>query len=119
MEFSNFLLPMLKWKPENRATAQILLSHPWLKKACRSDYLMSEEEYNVTMQNLQIDEDNAVKEPADEMCLSDDEQNNADSERTDDEMEDEGEDKDTSDNPRDFLLYNDHGPNKQFAKPAN
>lgn len=27
---SDFLLPMLEWYPEKRATAQEMLSHPWL-----------------------------------------------------------------------------------------
>mmetsp|Transcript_26750 Transcript_26750/g.58730 ORF Transcript_26750/g.58730 Transcript_26750/m.58730 type:complete len:160 (-) Transcript_26750:923-1402(-) len=35
-EFADFLLPMLAYVPSERATAQELLSHPWLKDASRA-----------------------------------------------------------------------------------
>ena len=109
-------MPMLAWKPENRATAQQLLVHPWLKTKCAPDYLMSEEDYNLAIQKLQVDDDvYNNKEPVDEMGLSDGEQFDADEEINSDDADTE-EDKELADNPRDYLLYNDHGPNRQFMK---
>ena len=29
--FADFLMPMLAWDPEKRATAQQMLNHPWLQ----------------------------------------------------------------------------------------
>lgn len=29
-EFSDFLMPMLEWEPEKRASAESMLDHPWL-----------------------------------------------------------------------------------------
>ncbi len=34
IEFSDFLLPMLEFDPERRATAQDCLRHPWLSADC-------------------------------------------------------------------------------------
>ena len=44
-ELSNFLLPMLEYYPEKRATAQTMLNHPWLKMPANFDYIMSDWEY--------------------------------------------------------------------------
>lgn len=30
-EFTDFLMPMLEWNPSDRASAQAMLSHPWLR----------------------------------------------------------------------------------------
>ena len=44
-QLADFLLQMLSWYPENRATAQEMLDHPWLKMADDYDYKMSDMEY--------------------------------------------------------------------------
>lgn len=36
-EFSDFLLPMLAWEPDKRATAKEMLSHPWLHIPSEND----------------------------------------------------------------------------------
>ena len=41
---SDFLLPMLEFYPERRASARDLLRHPWLSMPPNYDYLMSETE---------------------------------------------------------------------------
>lgn len=46
---ADFLLPMLEWYPEKRATAKEMLDHPWLYKESNYDYLLSERDYQVMM----------------------------------------------------------------------
>jgi serine/threonine-protein kinase SRPK3 len=46
---ADFLLPMLEWYPERRATAQEMLKHPWLNMESNYDYLLSERDYQVMM----------------------------------------------------------------------
>ena len=41
---TDFLLPMLEYYPERRASARELLRHPWLTMPPNYDYLMSEAE---------------------------------------------------------------------------
>ncbi len=43
--FADFLIPMLEWDPEKRASAEKMLGHPWLKEAVHKNVKMSEEEY--------------------------------------------------------------------------
>jgi serine/threonine-protein kinase SRPK3 len=40
--FSDFLLPMLGWDPEKRASAQTMLDHPWLTMEKSYDTKMTE-----------------------------------------------------------------------------
>jgi serine/threonine protein kinase len=42
--FADFLVPMLDWNPEKRASAQQMLDHPWLKMPSVYDTRMNEEE---------------------------------------------------------------------------
>lgn len=42
---TSFLMPMLEYYPERRATAQQMLAHPWLNMPANLDYKMSEREY--------------------------------------------------------------------------
>lgn len=44
---ADFLLPMLEWYPEKRATAKEMLEHPWLDMPSNYDYLLSERDYQV------------------------------------------------------------------------
>lgn len=46
---ADFLLPMLEWYPEKRATAKEMLEHPWLNMGSNYDYLLSERDYQVMM----------------------------------------------------------------------
>jgi len=39
---NDFLLPMLEYCPEKRATARQMLNHPWLKTESKSNYIMSD-----------------------------------------------------------------------------
>ena len=41
---SDFLMPMLEWYPERRASARELLRHPWLTMPANYDYHMSDTE---------------------------------------------------------------------------
>lgn len=54
---SDFLLPMLEWYPERRATAQEMLSHPWLNMPDNYDTFMSDGQYEKMklMQSLKGD----------------------------------------------------------------
>jgi len=45
LALNDFLLPMLIYEPEKRATAQEMLNHPWLNMPADFDYKMSEREY--------------------------------------------------------------------------
>ena len=43
--FAEFLIPMLDWDPEKRASAQQMLNHPWLQMDKIYDTKMTDEEY--------------------------------------------------------------------------
>ena len=47
--FADFLLPMLRYYPDQRASAEEMLKHPWLNMPDNFDYLMSEREYQSMM----------------------------------------------------------------------
>ncbi len=40
--FADFLLPMLAWDPDHRASAEIMLNHPWLTMQANYDSKMSD-----------------------------------------------------------------------------
>lgn len=42
---NDFLMPMLNYHPERRATAQDMLKHPWLNMPDNFEYRMTEREY--------------------------------------------------------------------------
>ena len=47
---NDFIMPMLEYYPEKRATARQMLKHPWLKMPSNFNYFMNEEEikkYNI------------------------------------------------------------------------
>jgi serine/threonine-protein kinase SRPK3 len=46
---SDFLVPMLEWYPEKRATAQQMLKHPWLDMQPNYEYKYTDREYEVMM----------------------------------------------------------------------
>lgn len=43
--FGDFLLPMLRWHHDKRASAQEMLSHPWLNMPDNYDYKFTKKEY--------------------------------------------------------------------------
>ena len=47
--FAEFLVPMLAWYPEDRASALNMLSHPWLDRPANYEYQYSDREYEVIM----------------------------------------------------------------------
>lgn len=46
---SDFLVPMLEWYPQKRATAQQLLSHKWLNMSANYEYKYTDKEYEIMM----------------------------------------------------------------------
>ena len=85
---ADFLLPMLEYYPEKRASAREMLNHPWLKMPPNFDYLMSDWEVErmnmieTNKKNSKTDESEANPDQRDVMT-SDDEVNEADDEDND------------------------------------
>lgn len=84
--FADFLMPMLEYYPERRATAQKMLSHPWLNMPANYEYLMSEREYERMLmikkakkeENVTVTEETATSdiiESENELNLADEESN--------------------------------------------
>ena len=46
---ADFLIPMLQWNHETRASAQEMLKHPWLNKEDNFDFKYSDREYEVML----------------------------------------------------------------------
>ena len=87
---SEFLLPMLKFYPYERASAKEMLNHPWLKMEANFDYWMSDIEVE-KMKMIELNKENLSKkeekDEEDENCYvysSDEELNEGDSEDNDD-----------------------------------
>ena len=104
-------MPMLEWKPEKRATAQQMLRNPWLLSKCNEEYKMNEKEHSLFIQKSQFNPENAIKISVDKMGESADEEYDADSEYYESDSDKENEE---VANEREYLLFNDHGPNQQF-----
>lgn len=87
---ADFLLPMLEYLPEKRATAQEMLNHPWLTQQADFDYMMNEREFEKL---LMFKKNNPKKERTDEVNCdvieSENEQNLADDEDNDEYLTDE------------------------------
>ena len=47
--FADFLMPMLEWDPEKRASAETMLSHPWLTRDLKDESRFSKEEMQEIM----------------------------------------------------------------------
>eukprot|EP01022_Parablepharisma_sp_SALTPOND_P026610 TRINITY_DN64482_c1_g1_i1.p1 TRINITY_DN64482_c1_g1~~TRINITY_DN64482_c1_g1_i1.p1 ORF type:complete len:696 (-),score=98.02 TRINITY_DN64482_c1_g1_i1:131-2218(-) len=122
---ADFLLPMLEWYPDRRATAQDMLSHYWLNIPKNYDYKMSEKEYRKISLKKSI-EDIPQDEGKGDLMESDVELNKADIEDngenlTRDMDESESDLSETEGDPaskkyslQSDLLNVDHGPNPQF-----
>jgi len=55
--FADFLQPMLEWHHDRRATADEMLSHPWLKMADNYSFKYTKEEYDRIQFTQQMKED--------------------------------------------------------------
>ncbi len=63
---SDFLMPMLHWDQEKRATAQEMLDHPWLKMPWVEETKMSEKEHEAALLKkklMDIDDGKEKDEP--------------------------------------------------------
>ena len=74
--FADFLLPMLAWDPEKRATAEQMLKHPWLTRESNYDEKVPKDAPQPKFEDDQSD----AKEEMGKLILSDNEQNQADNE---------------------------------------
>lgn len=80
-QLADFLVPMLEWYPEKRATAQEMLNHPWLKMESNYDTHISQAEFDKIMLKKKLNGDEEKnQEEAKEYFDSDDECFCADSE---------------------------------------
>lgn len=119
---SDFLLPMLEWQPEKRATAQQMLDHPWLNMPSNYDCKMSDKEYNKLRLKKSIEEKAESEDEGGELVESDRDINNADIEDNNKKTNDEEESDESVEIPvadkkysmESELLNVDHGPNPQF-----
>lgn len=109
-------MPMLQYYPERRATAQQMLSNPWLNMTPNYDYYMTEREY----ERMIMIKKNFKKEKAapDEIIIpdvveSDNELNMADDEDNSDYMSDDADE--TEDSCEDADIINIQNFNNSFA----
>jgi serine/threonine-protein kinase SRPK3 len=95
---TDFLMPMLNYYPERRATAQSMLNHPWLYMPANFDTQMSEREYErMIMIKRNKKEKAPVEEPSKiDLIESDIEVNMADEEDNEDFLTDEDNESDES-----------------------
>ena len=113
--FSDFLMPMLEYYPEKRASARDLLRHPWLNMPADFDYKISdiEIEKNKMIESSISKEENEEKkkdifekdvyDSDSELYGADDEDNNKSDKNTEKEFE---EDDSGDDNPDKVLISN-------------
>ena len=130
---TDFLMPMLDWDPQRRASARQMLSHPWLFMPAIYETKMAEKEYRhfgllkklnesdhdtVAATNEEIDHNIGVLgESVDELNEADGESNHADN--TSDEEESYHDLPTNKYGPNSPLLNVDHGPNPQFLLPGS
>lgn len=57
-----FLLPMLRWQHDKRATAQEMLKHPWLNMPANYDYKYSEKEFEIMKLKMKVKGDAKVED---------------------------------------------------------
>jgi hypothetical protein len=92
---NDFLLPMLVYYPERRASAQQMLNHYWLSLPANFDYLMTDREYErMIMIKKNQKKDRAEEIPITDIIESSDEMNMADDEDNSDYVSDEYESSD-------------------------
>eukprot|EP00352_Strombidinopsis_acuminata_P003334 CAMPEP_0176387682 /NCGR_PEP_ID=MMETSP0126-20121128/36969_1 /TAXON_ID=141414 ORGANISM="Strombidinopsis acuminatum, Strain SPMC142" /NCGR_SAMPLE_ID=MMETSP0126 /ASSEMBLY_ACC=CAM_ASM_000229 /LENGTH=234 /DNA_ID=CAMNT_0017755437 /DNA_START=1900 /DNA_END=2604 /DNA_ORIENTATION=- len=78
LALQDFLLPMLRWHHDRRATAEEMLKHPWLNMSANYDYKYTDKEYDIMKLKMKVsgggkaeDED---KQEMNELIESDPEQ---------------------------------------------
>jgi len=91
---ADFLLPMLEYSPDKRASAQTCLAHPWLDMPSEHNFKMTDEEFTVYCQKNQRSE---TDEDGNARVLSDDSVLHADCEDNDEMAEGDDADSDWSD----------------------
>ena len=113
--FSDFLMPMLEYYPDKRASARELLKHPWLNMPADFDYKISEieiekrkmiENNKIVEENEDKKKDNDEKDVYDsdsELYGADDEDNGLSDKKAEKEFE---EDDSGDDNPDKVLIPN-------------
>ena len=113
--FSDFLMPMLEYYPEKRASARDLLRHPWLNMPADFDYKISDieiEKNKMIESNISKEENEEKKKDIfekdvydsdSELYGADDEDNNKSDKNTEKEFE---EDDSGDDNPDKVLISN-------------
>jgi serine/threonine protein kinase len=95
---TDFLMPMLDYFPERRATAQEMLSNPWLNMPSNFDFQMTEREYERMIMIKKNKKEKSSSEevtPAD-IIESDNELNQADDEDNEDYNSEEHEESEDS-----------------------
>lgn len=122
---TDFLLPMLEWDPQKRATAQQMLSHPWLRMPSEYDTKMKEKEYrHMSLMKKLNEEESEVAAGIGSVVIGDsneemhdaDIENNADGDTSEDYLDDYAESPNNKYGPNSPLLNIDHGPNPQFLE---
>ncbi len=126
---SDFLLPMLEWYPDRRATAEQMLEHPWLSMPDNYDYKMTEKEHSkVCLKKPSSEEEAATEDGKGDLADSDLDLNAADVEDNETLATVQAFDRDADDRSDDDvldpatkkyslqsdLLNVDHGANPQF-----
>ena len=111
---NSFIMPMLEYYPEKRATARQMLKHPWLKMPANFDYLMNDVEIGLINTNqllinkYNLDDNNKFKDinsSYSELCKADDEDNDNDNNNTNNDLKEE-EDDSGDENPDKIIISN-------------
>ena len=113
---NSFIMPMLEYYPEKRATARQMLKHPWLKMPANFDYLMNDVEIGLINTNqllinkYNLDDNNKFKDinsSYSELCKADDEDNDNDNDNnnTNNDLKEE-EDDSGDENPDKIIISN-------------
>ena len=107
---TDFLMPMLQYYPEKRATAQSMLSHPWFNMPANTDYIMTDREYErMIMIKKNKKEENAIESDetgTSDIIESDNELNLADDEENEDYLSEENYDSHDSGGEPDINIQN-------------
>jgi len=121
---ADFLMPMISWYPERRASAKEMINHYWLDMPDDEETKMNEKEYRSYLLKTKKAQDPETSDIPIIWCESEDEDYKADYESNDEKIDNEldGDDISTIDSTNkkysldSNLLNNDHGPNPQFSK---
>lgn len=57
LAFTDFLLPMLRWDPDKRASAEEMLNHPWLRMDANYETRLTKEQFNAVMEKQKLEKD--------------------------------------------------------------